>query len=56
LLLSAEAEQCIEDPLLWFEAEETKGGAELADRWIDRLEIALDTLHQEDLQRLGLPP
>jgi hypothetical protein len=37
LRLSAEAERCIEDPLLWYEADEANGGAELADRWLDLL-------------------
>lgn len=46
LLLSTEAERCIEDQLLWYEADEMRGGAEIADRWMDLLEIALDTLRQ----------
>jgi plasmid stabilization system protein ParE len=55
LLLSAEAEQCIEDQLRWYEAEETNGGAELADRWLDRLETALETLRQHP-ERFGCAP
>ncbi len=55
LLLSAEAEQCIEDQLLWYEAEETNGGAELADRWLDLLETALDSLRQHP-ERFGYAP
>lgn len=46
LLLSSEAERCIEDQLLWYEADEAGGGAELADRWIDLLETALESLRQ----------
>ena len=46
LLLSSEAERCIEDQLLWYEVAETGGGAKLADRWMDLLETALDTLKQ----------
>lgn len=55
LLISAEAEQCIEDQLLWYEAKEKNGGAELADRWLDRLETALDTLRQHPA-RFGHAP
>jgi plasmid stabilization system protein ParE len=55
LLLSAEAERCIEDQLLWYEADEAGGGAELADRWIDFLEVALDTLKQHP-ERYGFAP
>jgi hypothetical protein len=35
LQLSPEVERCIEDQLLWYEADEMRGGAELADRWMD---------------------
>lgn len=31
LRLSVEAERCIEEQILWYEADETRGGAELAD-------------------------
>jgi len=55
LLISAEAEQCIEDQLQWYEAEQANGGAELADRWLDRLETALDTLRQHP-ERFGYAP
>jgi plasmid stabilization system protein ParE len=44
LLLSSEAERCIEDQLLWYEADETSGGPEFADRWLNLLENALKTL------------
>ena len=55
LLLSAEAEQCIEDQLLWYEADETNAGADLAGRWMDLLEIALDSLRQHP-ERHGFAP
>jgi plasmid stabilization system protein ParE len=55
LLLSSEAERCIEDQLLWYEADEMRGGAELADRWMDLLEIALDTIRQHP-ERHGFAP
>lgn len=55
LLLSSEAERCIEDQLLWYEVDEMRGGAELADRWMDLLEIALDTLRQHP-ERHGFAP
>jgi hypothetical protein len=55
LLLSSEAERCIEDQLLWYEVDEMRGGAELADRWMDLLEIGLDTLRQHP-ERHGFAP
>ena len=55
LLLSSEAERCIEDQLVWYEADEIRGGAELADRWMDLLEIALDTLTRHP-ERCGFAP
>lgn len=55
LLLSSEAERCIEDQILWYEADETRGGAELADRWLDLLETAFDTLRQNP-ERYGFAP
>jgi len=55
LLLSAEAEQCIKDQLLWYEADETNDGADLADRWTDLLETALNTLRQHP-ERHGFAP
>jgi len=42
--LAQEAKQCIEDQILWYETEIEDGGALLADRWIDLLEKALETL------------
>lgn len=55
LRLSSEAERCIEDQLLWYEADETNGGAELADRWLDLLEAALDALSRHP-ERHGFAP
>lgn len=55
LLLSSEAEHCIEDQLLWYEADERGGGAELADRWMVRLETALDPLRRHP-ERFGFAP
>lgn len=55
LLISAEAGQCIEDQLRWYEADEANGGAELADRWLDRLETALESLRQHP-ERFGHAP
>jgi plasmid stabilization system protein ParE len=55
LLLSSEAERCIEEQIRWYEVDETRGGAELADRWLDLLETALDTLRQHP-ERCGFAP
>lgn len=55
LRLSSEAERCIEDQLLWYEADAANGGEELADRWLDLLEAALDTLRQHP-ERHGFAP
>jgi plasmid stabilization system protein ParE len=55
LLLSSEAERCIEDQLLWYEADETSGRPELADRWLNLLENALNTLTQHP-KRHGFAP
>jgi len=41
LRISPEAERCIEDQFQWYEANDA---AELADRWMDLLETALDAL------------
>jgi len=46
LRLSSEAERCIADQIQWYEADEANGGTELADRWMDLLETALDSLSQ----------
>ena len=55
LRLSSEAERCIEDQLLWYEAEETNGGVEIAGRWMDLLETALDGLGRHP-ERHGFAP
>jgi len=55
LRLSSEAERCIEDQLQWYEADEKYGGVELADRWLELLEAALDTLSQHP-ERHGYAP
>jgi plasmid stabilization system protein ParE len=55
LRLSSEAERCIEDQLQWYEADASNGGAELADRWLDLLEAALDILSGQP-ERHGFAP
>lgn len=55
LFLASEAERCVEDQMVWYEADEMHGGAELADRWMDLLETALDTLRQHP-ERYGFAP
>ena len=44
LTLSKEAQLSIEEQLEWYEADEKHGGTDLADRWLDRLEAALNKL------------
>jgi len=46
LRLSSEAEHCIDAQLQWYEADATRGGVDLADRWLELLEAALDALSQ----------
>ena len=55
LRISSEAERCIEDQLQWYEADESNGGAERADRWIDLLEVALEALVKHP-ERHGFAP
>lgn len=55
LRLSSEAERCIEDQIQWYEADEMNGGVELADRWMDLLEVALNALSQHP-KRHGFAP
>ena len=45
----------MEDQILWYEADETRGGAELADLWMDLLETTLETLRQHP-ERHGFSP
>jgi plasmid stabilization system protein ParE len=44
LFLSDEAQRTIDDQIQWYEADEKHGGAALADRWLDKLEVALAKL------------
>lgn len=55
LLLSSEAERCIEEQFLWYEADDANGGLGLADRWMDKLEAALERL-REHPERHGFAP
>jgi plasmid stabilization system protein ParE len=55
LRISAEAERCIEEQLQWYEADEANGGAELADRWLDLLTAALESLARNP-ERHGFAP
>ena len=55
LFITAEAERCIDDQLRWYEAEDSIGGVELADLWLDRLEAALDVLRAHP-ERFGHAP
>jgi len=55
LRLSSEAERGVEEQLQWYEADEKYGGGELAGRWMDLLEAALDTLSQHP-ERHGFAP
>ena len=55
LRISEEAEHCIEEQLQWYEAAETDGGGEHADRWMNLLEAALEGLGQQP-ERHGFAP
>lgn len=55
LLFSSEAERCIQEQLRWYEADEERGGEELADRWLERLVTAMDGLAEQPL-RHGFAP
>ncbi len=55
LTLSDEAQRTIEEQMQWYEADEKHGGAELADRWLTRLEAALKKLAASP-HRHGLAP
>ncbi len=55
LRLSAEAERSIDDQLVWYEAEEARGGTELADRWLNLLEQVLAELSRHP-ERHGFAP
>ena len=55
LRISSEAEHGIEAQLQWYEADATRGGVDLADRWLELLEAALDALSQHP-ERHGFAP
>lgn len=55
LRIASEAERCIEDQLLWYEAGAANGGAELADLWMDLLETVLNALIRHP-ERHGFAP
>ena len=55
LRISSEAERCIEEQMLWYEADERHGGADLADRWLKKLEAALQKLGDHP-ERHGFAP
>ncbi|MCF7676225.1 MAG: type II toxin-antitoxin system RelE/ParE family toxin [Akkermansiaceae bacterium] len=55
LRISKEAEHSIEEQLQWYEAAEPDGGDELADRWMNMLEAALQALGQYP-ERHGFAP
>jgi len=55
LRFSREAETCIDDQLAWYEADESHGGIELADRWFAKLQDALATLTEKPT-RHGFAP
>jgi mRNA-degrading endonuclease RelE of RelBE toxin-antitoxin system len=44
LRLSSETKQSIDEQMIWYESHEKNGGPELADRWMDLLEAALNSL------------
>lgn len=55
LRISSEAEHCIDEQLKWYEADDSNGGAELADRWLLRLEASLEVLRDHP-ERHGFAP
>ncbi|MEO5712930.1 MAG: type II toxin-antitoxin system RelE/ParE family toxin [Luteolibacter sp.] len=55
VLLASEAERCIDEQLVWYEADDANGGIELADRWMDQLEPVLESLVRHP-ERHGLAP
>lgn len=55
LTLSDEARRAIEEQLEWYGAEDAHGGTELASRWLDRLEAAVEKLAASP-RRHGLAP
>jgi len=55
LLLSSEAENCIEEQLQWYEENDPHEGAERGATWLDKLEAALEQLRQHP-ERHGFAP
>jgi len=55
LRFSQEAESCIDDQMAWYEADESHGGVELADRWFAKLQDALTSLTDKPM-RFGFAP
>ncbi len=55
LTLSDEAQRTIEDQIQWYEADEKHGGADPADRLLEKLEAALTKLAASP-HRHGLAP
>lgn len=55
LFLSSDAERSVHEQLRWYEADEDRGGARLADRWLERLEAALHKLSGQP-RRHGFAP
>ena len=55
LHLSAAAEQSVDDQIRWYETDDRRGGAVLANRWLDRLQVALEKLRGHP-QRHGFAP
>lgn len=53
--LAAEATRSIEQQMIWYEADEKRGGIELADRWLAKLEPALEKLAAAP-SRFGFAP
>jgi hypothetical protein len=45
----------MEEQLLWYEADDRNGGIELADRWMDLLEMTLEQLRKHP-ERHGFAP
>lgn len=55
LRFSEETETCIDEQLAWYEADESHGGVELADRWFAKLQESLIPLTEKPT-RHGFAP
>ena len=55
LRIASEAEACIREQQQWYESDEKHGGADLADRWLTSLEVALGELCERP-ERHGFAP